>query len=197
MERGYDAIAERYADALRSGRGPETYFRRFVARLVDLVPDGGLVLDLGCGAGLIASDVARRVRVIGVDLSSAQLALARRNAPPVRLIRADIGQVDFAVHAFDAVLAFWSLIHVRRDLHRVVLGRIHEWLRPGGVFAGTLGNSDSVEGVDEDFFGAPMHWSHFDAGTNRRLLLEAGFVIEQADEITDEGEAPLWVIARA
>jgi hypothetical protein len=41
-----------------------------------------------------------------------------------------------------------------------------------------------------------MAWSHFDAETNRRLLLEAGFELEQAEEIADEGETPLWVIAR-
>jgi hypothetical protein len=42
-----------------------------------------------------------------------------------------------------------------------------------------------------------MAWSHFDAETNRRLLRDAGFEIEQADEIWDEGERPLWVIATA
>jgi hypothetical protein len=29
VESGYDAIADRYADAIRAGRGPETYFRSF------------------------------------------------------------------------------------------------------------------------------------------------------------------------
>ena len=42
-----------------------------------------------------------------------------------------------------------------------------------------------------------MYWSHFDAENNRRLLREAGFDIQQADEIEDEGEIPLWVIATA
>mgnify|MGYP003445386471 FL=1 len=42
-----------------------------------------------------------------------------------------------------------------------------------------------------------MYWSHFDADTNRRLFRDAGFELVQADEIEDEDETPLWVIARA
>jgi hypothetical protein len=77
-----------------------------------------------------------------------------------------------------------------------VLAGIHEWLRPGGTFAATLGTSDSPEDL-EDFFGTSMSFSHFDTPTNRHLLAEAGFRVEQADEIFDEGETSLWVVATA
>jgi hypothetical protein len=42
-----------------------------------------------------------------------------------------------------------------------------------------------------------MYWSHFDGDANRKLLREAGFQLLEADEIEDEGETPLWVIATA
>jgi len=35
VESGYDAIADRYAEAIRAGRGPETYFRSFLARVLE------------------------------------------------------------------------------------------------------------------------------------------------------------------
>ena len=105
--------------------------------------------------------------------------------------------VAFAPRSFDAVVAFWTLIHVRRELHAGILGRIHGWLRPGGFLAGTFGSGDNPAQVEERFFGAPMYWSHFDADTNRRLFRDAGFELVQADEIEDEDETPLWVIARA
>jgi len=44
VESGYDAIADRYAEVIRAGRGPETYFRAFLARV--LIPEGGTVLDV-------------------------------------------------------------------------------------------------------------------------------------------------------
>jgi SAM-dependent methyltransferase len=106
-------------------------------------------------------------------------------------------EVAFAPRSFDAVVAFWTLIHVRRELHASILGRIHGWLRPGGFLAGTFGGGDNPAQVEERFYGAPMYWSHFDADTNRRLFRDAGFELVQADEIEDEDETPLWVIARA
>lgn len=197
VERGYDAIAERYADHLRANRGPETYFRSFLDRIVARIPDGGRVLDLGCGAGLISSELTRTARVIALDRSAVQLSLARTNSPEALLVRGDIAEVAFEPRSFDAVVAFWTLIHVHRDLHGLVLAQIREWLRPGGMFAGTLGTSDSSEDVEEDFFGAPMSWSHFNAATSRRLVADAGFDVEQADEVFDESEWALWVIATA
>jgi SAM-dependent methyltransferase len=197
VERGYDAIAERYADHTRANRGPETYFRSFLDRVVGRIPRGGRVLDLGCGAGLISSELLRTADVIALDRSDAQLSLARANAPRALLVRADMAEVAFHPASFDAVVAFWTLIHVQRDRHASVLSSVRSWLRPGGVFAGTLGTSDSSEDREEDFFGASMAWSHFDAETNRRLLDEAGFHVEQGDEVFDEGEWALWVIATA
>ena len=197
MERGYDAIAGRYLEVTRNNRGDRTYFRSFLGGILERMPRGGCVLDLGCGAGLVSAELARKVRVIALDRSAAQLALARANAPDALLIRADIAEVAFSPASFDAVVAFWTLIHVRRDRHADVLGAIHGWLRPGGLFAGTLGAGDNPDERNPDFFGAPMAFSHFDAETNRRLLRDAGFDIVQAEEIEDEGEVPLWVIATA
>jgi SAM-dependent methyltransferase len=197
VERGYDAIADRYAQVTAANRGPETYFRTFLDRVLARVPEGGRILDLGCGAGLITAELSQRGRVVALDRSAGQLALARSNAPGALLVRADIAEVAFAPASFDVVAAFWSLIHVRRELHAGVLGAIKGWIRPGGLLAGTMGSGDNPDEREPDFFGAPMAWSHFDAETNRRLLRDAGFVLEQAEEIEDEGETPLWVIASA
>ena len=197
VESGYDAIAERYADAIRAGRGPETYFRTFLARVLERIPEGGTVLDLGCGAGLVTADLTRHARVVAVDRSAGQLGLARRNAPDATLVRADMTDVAFAPRSFDAVVAFWTLIHVPRAFHPALFARIHGWVRPGGVFAGTLGSGDNPAEHVQDFYGAPMYWSHFDGDTNRKLLREAGFQLLEANEIEDEGETPLWVISTA
>jgi cyclopropane fatty-acyl-phospholipid synthase-like methyltransferase len=195
VERGYDAIADRYDLVIRANRGPETYFRSFLDGILARIPPNGRVLDMGCGAGSITYELARRARVVGLDRSAVQLALARDAAPNALLMRADMAEVQFTHGSFDAIVAFWTLIHVRRDRHRSVFAHIHDWLKPGGFLAGTLGTSDSPEDVDDDFFGSPMYWSHFDAETTRRMLQDAGFELEQAETIADEGEQALWVIA--
>jgi SAM-dependent methyltransferase len=197
VEAGYDRIAERYAREAAEGRGPGTYFRVFLDRALERIPDGGVVLDLGCGAGLVSAELTPRARVVALDVSAGQLALARDRAPDALLVRADLATVAFREGSFDAVVAFWSLIHVRRDLHAGALRRIHGWMRPGGVLIGTLGSGDNPDEWSDDFFGAPMYWSHYAAATNRGLLRDAGFRILHAEEIEDEGETPLWVLAEA
>jgi SAM-dependent methyltransferase len=194
---GYDRIAERYAAESLQGRTPDTHYRRFLDRCLELVPDGGRVLDLGCGAGLVSLDLARRGHVVGVDISSSQLDLARRRVPTAAFVRADMARLEFRADSFDAIAAFWSVIHVRRDLHAELLRRMHAWLRVGGCLFGTLGSGDNPEERHGDFFGVPMYWSHFDAATNRRLLADAGFTLVQAEIIEDQDERPLWVIAIA
>jgi SAM-dependent methyltransferase len=132
-----------------------------------------------------------------VDVSARQLALARRRVPEARLVRGDIATVAFRDGVFHAVVALWSVIHVPRGLHEGTFRRIHAWLRPGGLFVATLGSGDNPDERSTDFFGTPMYWSHHDAETNRALLRAAGFRILRADEVEDEGETPLWVLAEA
>ena len=193
---GYDAIAGAYADALLEVRTPDSYYRGFVDRCVALVPGGGRVLDIGCGAGIVAEDLAIRARVIGIDLSREQLRLARERVPSASFVLADVSRFELRDGCLDAVAAFWSIIHVRRELHAELFTRIRAWLQPCGILFGTLGNGDNPD-ERHDFFGSPMTWSHFDADTNRRLLREAGFALEFADVVEDMDERHLWVIARA
>jgi ubiquinone/menaquinone biosynthesis C-methylase UbiE len=191
---GYDRIAERYSAAALEGRTEATYYRSFLERCIDRLPDGARVLDLGCGAGIVAAELASRARLVGVDLSIEQLRLARRRVPNALFVQADMTRFEVRDRSLDAVAAFWSIIHVRRELHAELFGRIRRWVRPGGVLFGTLGSGDNPH-EEDDFYGAPMYWSHFDAETNRRLLGDAGFGIEQADVVEDMDESHLWVIA--
>lgn len=197
VARGYDQIAERYTQASLEARTQDSYYRSFLDRCLGMLEPGSTVLDLGCGAGLVARELADRVRVLAVDLSFEQLRLARSRAPSVTFVLADMTELELRDGSLDAVAAFWSIIHVRRGIHGALFERIHSWLRPNGWFLGTLGTDDNPDEHDEDFFGIPMTWSHFDAQTNRRLLRGAGFTLDHAEVVDDMGERHLWVIARA
>ena len=64
------------------------------------------VLDAGCGTGRVAIELDRRgIRAVGLDLDRAMLAEARRKAPHLDWIEADLAQPDRAVQGpFDAVV---------------------------------------------------------------------------------------------
>jgi 2-polyprenyl-3-methyl-5-hydroxy-6-metoxy-1,4-benzoquinol methylase len=201
VERGYDRVAERYL-ATKDPQDPLV-----LSALQEMsrdLPPGGAVLDLGCGAGVPATLwLARRgFAVTGVDFSGRQLDLARKLVPSAAFRKADMTDLELDPGAFDAVVAFHSIIHVPREEHPALLQKIHRWLKPGGLFLATLTVTD-YDGEDGDWegWGAAMRWSHYDAGTNATMLREAGFGLLHAEPRTGGGtgaeeETWLWVLAR-
>jgi ubiquinone/menaquinone biosynthesis C-methylase UbiE len=108
---GYDTISEAYrADSFPlEGTWYETALRALDAALTT----GSTVLDLGCGCGVpVAAHLARSHRVTGVDISERQIARARALVPGAAFLRADMTSVDLPARAFDAIVAFWAIIHV-------------------------------------------------------------------------------------
>ena len=107
-----------------------------LVREADL-PPGGLVLDAGCGPGLVsAALLAAGFRVVGVDLSREMIERARKRCAPFGT-RASFSQVSVFDPAVDPLGPFDAALS-RYVLHHVVdpaafLARQVELLRPGGV----------------------------------------------------------------
>ncbi|HHC08907.1 MAG TPA: class I SAM-dependent methyltransferase [Actinobacteria bacterium] len=168
----------------------------------DRLDSGSSVLELGSGTGRpVAERLASRHRYLGVDVSAAMVTTARRNVRGGRFRVADMRYVDLPVGDFDAVVAFYSIIHVPRSDQPALLSRIYAWLRPGGYFVASFSSEDLAAGVDEDWLGAgPMYWSGYDAATNIRMLIDAGFEVIRAEvvpQIEPDGEVRfLWCTTR-
>ena len=170
---GYDRMAPAYL-AARPRKGADV---RLLSELIRRVPSAGRVLDAGCGAGVPATDALRRagLDVVGLDFARAQLELARRLVPPLRVVHADLTGLPFAAATFDGVVSFYAVIHVPRAEHATVFAQVCHVLRPGGLALLCLGAHDLAADLDPDsWLGTPMFWSHFDAGTNLALLRDAG-----------------------
>ncbi len=93
------------------------------------------VLDIGCGAGLLANELARAgMEVVGFDASAQSLEIARRYDATGRVNyqRGDAHHLPFADKMFDAVCALDFLEHVE-DPARIV-AEAARVLRPGGLF---------------------------------------------------------------
>ena len=96
---------------------------------------GRRVLDLGCGAGQLAHYLAvtGAAEVVGVDVSERMLALARADWAHPRLSYqlAAIEDVAFPPGRFDLVVSSLAFHYVAD--YAGLVGRIAEWLTPGGV----------------------------------------------------------------
>ena len=74
---------------------------------------GRLTLDLCCGEGRVARDLAERGHpVIGVDLSPTLISAAREADPGGRYVLADASALPFLDATFDLVVAYNSLMDV-------------------------------------------------------------------------------------
>lgn len=183
VRRGYDALSHRY----RADDAGEGQYAGWLAGLAERLPPGGAVLDLGCGAGVPVARAlaAAGFAVTGVDLSQVQVERARRLVPGARFLRADATQVEFPAGSFEAVVCLYTLIHLPLDEQPALLGRVADWLRPGGWLLATTGQQ-AWTGTEDGWLGgsATMWWSHADAATYRDWIEQAGL------EVTEQGFVP-------
>jgi SAM-dependent methyltransferase len=199
VRRGYDAIADRYAEWAASFESPVL---RWVELLEERLPERSRVLDLGCGGGGPATQaLAARHDLVGVDISERQLERARRLVPEARYLRADATEVAFEPESFDAVVSLFVLGHVPRAKQRPLLERIFGWLVPGGRLLATLGTANAEDEVEADWLGAPMFFASYDEAWNRQALESAGFALEEARVVPVEEPGHgvvsfMWVLAR-
>jgi len=132
-----------------TGGIPENYdrylgpalFEPYAANLVERlsVPEGGSVLELACGTGIVTRRLRDRlpvqVRLFATDLNEAMLAYASRKFGPEENLewkQADATNLPFASETFEAVVCQFGLMFVSdkesafREAYRV--------LKPGGTF---------------------------------------------------------------
>jgi len=138
-EATWDALfGEFYLRAYAGAQPPDAaQVQALAAARLAACPDGGDVLDVGCGFGRHAVPLAEAgYRIVGVDRSQTFLDEARRRAGAARwpqLVQADYRQLPFAGASFDAALnLFTSLGYLGDDEDTRVLGEIARVLRPGG-----------------------------------------------------------------
>lgn len=77
------------------------------------VPKGGLIVDVGCGAGQYTQHLRLLgERVMGVDLSPAMILEARLRSPELNLKVMDMRHLDFGENEVSGIVAIASLLHI-------------------------------------------------------------------------------------
>jgi SAM-dependent methyltransferase len=157
--------------------------------------EGASVLDVACGSGGPAVELARRTgaAVVGVDVNEhaveTAVELARRAGlgSAARFVQADAARpLPFGDGSFDAVVCIDAINHLPD--RRAVLADWFRVLRPGGslLFADPVVVTGLVSS-EEIAIRSSIGFFLFSApGRNERLLEEAGFEVVACDDTTDD-----------
>lgn len=189
-------MAKRYLD----GRTRDSEDVRLLDDLINKLPRHAKVLDAGCGAGVpITQILSKRFEVIGVDLSEAQIELAKQNVPQAAFLCKDMTQLDFPDNTFDGICSYYAIIHIPREEHQSLFENFYRMLKPNGYALLCLGAENAINDIEENFFGARMYWSHFDGESYLKMLEQAGFSLNWSKRVADatcEGAGHLFVLAQ-
>ncbi|HEU5152835.1 MAG TPA: class I SAM-dependent methyltransferase [Iamia sp.] len=149
LRSSYDAAAEAYETAFLDELDGKPADRERLATFAAVVGDP--VLDLGCGPGQIGAAVAAAGRrVHGVDLSPAMAGRAATRLAGA--VGGDLRALPIRSGAAAAVVAAYSLIHLRREEQGRAWAEIARVLRPGGRALVTAHEGTGTVAVD-DFLG--------------------------------------------
>jgi ubiquinone/menaquinone biosynthesis C-methylase UbiE len=171
----YDKICDVYSETFNK---PGDHVDEFL----NLVPENGKILDIGCGPGIDADYMASSgFRVTALDYSREMINLAAKRNPNVIAIVGDMRKVEFASKSFDGIFASYSLIHIPRKDVLTTLQKFYNFLKPNGTFYCSL-----QEGVSQEIVvNTPLKENEriflniISASETKELIREAGFSIVQ------------------
>ncbi|GJN74837.1 S-adenosyl-L-methionine-dependent methyltransferase [Purpureocillium lilacinum] len=204
VQRGYDEIAETYLKWATQKETPRPAQLQLLFRELGGAASSARVLELGCGAGVPGTQILSQTcgSVVANDISDAQMRLAKTHmagADNVEFVSGDMTQLAFGDGSLDAVVALYSIIHLPREDQKRMFGRIHAWLRDGGMLLCNLGTSDD-EGSVASWLGTQMYWSQCNPEANIRMVEGAGFHVVQNKVIEEEEDGRIipfqWILAR-
>jgi SAM-dependent methyltransferase len=163
VHRRHAGFTEACARGCRDAAGRNSY--EWLADVIDPARHRTL-LDLACGSGVLAEVCLQRhgdrIRLIGVDMSPDELALARRRIPQtaLELHQATAQRMDcIPDSSVDLVLCHWGLTLM--EPIEPVLAEVRRILRPNGTFAaitdGEIESSPIYAEVNDLIYRAAQH----------------------------------------
>jgi len=160
--------------------GGETAFRREMLDPIEFKP-GEKIFEMCCGTGgatfALAQKAGADARIIAMDISDGQIAVARKNNvfPNVQFIQGNVTRTDYEDESFDRVMIPHAIHEMQQSNRLKTLREARRLLRPGGRLA-VLELDDPPELPVRLFIGLWFfYWLPFNFETpTRREMLKCG-----------------------
>jgi len=191
----WDKQAKRYD---YSERQFESVFKDVIAKTKEYLYPDDRVLDFGCATGTKTLELVDGVHHIhGLDISTEMIneAIKKKNEKGVKNISFSQGAIfdnDLEKASFEKIVSY-GVIHLLDDSEKVVQ-RIHELLKPGGLFISTTAClQDKMALKNRLEFSAysiikrlgifPLHLNMFRTSDVEKLISSQNFSIVKAEKI--------------
>lgn len=190
VAQGYNQIAGTYLAArgrLKSGK--------YIQKLLQYLPKQSTILDLGCGAGVSVDDILLKAghEVIGIDISSEQISLARKHCPRGQYMVGNIQELKVGEYQVQAVVSFYTFFHIPRNEQGKMLKTLASFLPTSGMLLITMGDRE-FEGV-HTLYGTPMWSSQYGTAKNSAMVEASGFNIIMDELDMSGGERHQVILA--
>ena len=178
-------IYERQAALYDAQRSRALFEARWLARFAAALPEGGSVLDLGCGTGepIARWFIAEGFAVTGLDFAGAMLEIARKRWPDGDWRNGDMRDLDLETQ-FDGIVAWNSFFHLTPEDQRGTIVRMAAHLNPGGTLMATVGHrAGVVAGLvgDEAVYHASLSPAEYATCLEENGLILTGFLAEDPE----------------
>lgn len=190
------ALYERHAAVWDASRGKNLFERSWLDRFGSLLPQGGTILDIGCGSGepLARHFIESGYAVTGVDSSPSLIAMCKERFPAHTWHVADMRTLSLGKR-FDGLIAWDSFFHLRPEDQRAMFAVFTAHAADSAPLMFTSGPAyGEAMGT---FCGEPLYHSSLDGAEYRSLLAEHGFSV--VDHIVEDpacGGHTVWLAKR-
>lgn len=203
----WDKQANRYAEIEKQFASVYMDIIAKTSKYLDLDDN---ILDFGCATGTKTIEFADKVRQIhGLDISPEMIRNAMKKKDEAKIMNVSFSQgtlfsCDLEKSSFDKIIAY-AIIHLLEDCEKVIQ-RIHELLKPGGLFISTTACMKDKMAVKTRLevttylimnkLGiSPFHVNRFMPADVVKLIEDQGFQIVETGKITHEIPA-VFIVAR-
>lgn len=189
----YNKIGEWFAQS----RSKNLIEKEYLDLIVQEIPAGALILDLGCGAGdpIAKFFIEKGFDLTGVDGSKKMMDLFQRNFPStkfphVNFIFADMREIKLP-QKFDAIIAWDSFFHLTQDDQRKMFAIFESHIKPHGMLLFTSGPEAGEIWSDNN--GENIYHASLSKKEYQELFDKFGFeVVSHKEKDPDCQEHTVW-----
>jgi SAM-dependent methyltransferase len=180
----YNRTAKEYAEKFLNELDGKPFDRNLLDRFSDILPDGSMIYDFGCGSGQTTKYIhdKRRHRIMGLDFAGDAIQLAKQNFVEIEFVVDEMLHSNMPSRSADGLLAFYAIVHFTYAEVEQALKQWMRLLKPDAIcmFIFHVGD-DIIEVADFlDVPGAKATWRFLDTDRVLEIAGRVGFKVEEA-----------------